>query len=184
MISRVRARKRCEFCRKTSCWRSSKKQTMVYHSLTQCTRIDPCYCANATPGWWLAKLVDGSRQGWAPSAYLVEEVTQAAAPPPPPPPPTATRQQPTAAPLPANGAARPTVKAKPAPPLPPAKRPVAKKPPPMPARDSAVSMTMNGSGRATPESGKSTPSLAGGLAEALRARQASMQGKREEDDDW
>lgn len=56
----------------------------------------------------------------------------------------------------------------------------------MPARDSAVSMTMNGSGRATPESGKSTPtpSLAGGLAEALRARQASMQGKREEDDDW
>ena len=77
------------------------------------------------------------------------------------------------------------MKAKPAPPLPPAKRPAAKKPPPAPARDSAVSMTMNGnSGRATPESGKSTPSLAGGLAEALRARQASMQGKPQDDDDW
>ena len=41
------------------------------------------------------------------------------------------------------------------------------------------------SGRATPE-GK--PSLAGGLAEALRARQASMQGqgqgKKDDDDDW
>lgn len=45
-----------------------------------------------------------------------------------------------------------------------------------------------GSGRDTPNSdGKSdgrTPSLAGGLAEALRARQMSMQGKRDEDEDW
>ena len=40
------------------------------------------------------------------------------------------------------------------------------------------------SGRATPE-GSRAPSLAGGLAEALRARQASMQGKpRDDDDDW
>ena len=50
-----------------------------------------------------------------------------------------------------------------------------------------MSMTMNGSGgesgRATPDSGRA-PSLAGGLAEALRARQASMQGRREEEDEW
>ena len=38
------------------------------------------------------------------------------------------------------------------------------------------------SGRGTPDSGR--PSLAGGLAEALRARQASKQGKKDEDDDW
>ena len=48
---------------------------------------------------------------------------------------------------------------------------------------------MNGSGgesgRGTPDSSRA-PSLAGGLAEALKARQASMQGKREDDDedDW
>lgn len=37
------------------------------------------------------------------------------------------------------------------------------------------------------DSGRSTPSLAGGLAEALRARQSAMKGKKEEeddDDDW
>jgi myosin-1 len=47
-------------------------------------------------------------------------------------------------------------------------------------------MTMNGgsgeSGRGTPDSGRSAPSLAGGLAEALRARQASMRGGRDEED--
>lgn len=57
------------------------------------------------------------------------------------------------------------------------------------ARDSAVSMTSadgsSGSGRDTPTSqASSKPSLAGGLAEALRARQMSMQGKKDEDDDW
>lgn len=42
-----------------------------------------------------------------------------------------------------------------------------------------------GSGRDTPTSqASSKPSLAGGLAEALRARQMSMQGKKDEDDDW
>lgn len=44
-----------------------------------------------------------------------------------------------------------------------------------------------GSGRDTPNSvdGGRAPSLAGGLAEALRARQMSMQGKKGgEDDDW
>lgn len=103
------------------------------------------------------------------------------------PPPAAARPQPPPPPPVANGAARPAVKAKPAAPVPPAKRPVGKKPAPIPApRDSAVSMGLNGdSGRATPDSGRSaTPSLAGGLAEALRARQASMQGKRDDDDDW
>ena len=43
-----------------------------------------------------------------------------------------------------------------------------------------------GSGRDTPDKsdGSRAPSLAGGLAEALRARQMSMQGRKEDDDDW
>lgn len=45
-----------------------------------------------------------------------------------------------------------------------------------------------GSGRDTPNTnsvdGARAPSLAGGLAEALKARQLSMQGKKDEDDDW
>lgn len=120
-------------------------------------------------GWWLVQKDDGSK-GWAPSAYLKEEVSRA----PPPPPPMS------------NGAPRPVVKPKPAPPQPPAKRPGAGQHGLAPAaRDSAVSMgSLNGSsGRATPEGGKPA-SLAGGLAEALRARQASMQGKKDDDDDW
>ncbi|RAL58195.1 hypothetical protein DID88_002330 [Monilinia fructigena] len=70
---------------------------------------------------------------------------------------------------------------------PPAKRPVAgRKPAPPPApRDSGMSISNSGSGN---NSGRSTPtpSLAGGLAEALRARQSAMQGnsKKEDDDDW
>jgi myosin-1 len=60
-------------------------------------------------------------------------------------------------------------------------------------RDSAVSMgsSGDGSGRDTPNSsvdgkGSGGVSLAGGLAEALRKRQASMQGRKgeEEGDDW
>jgi myosin I len=44
-------------------------------------------------------------------------------------------------------------------------------------------MSLNGNGSG---SGRSTPtsSLAGGLAEALRARQSAMQKGRDEDDDW
>lgn len=59
-----------------------------------------------------------------------------------------------------------------------------------PARDSAVSLgTHSGtdSGRATPNS-LGGGSLAGGLAEALRARQSAMSGRdkdrRDDDDDW
>ena len=78
---------------------------------------------------------------------------------------------------------RPVVKAKPQAPVPPAKRPAAKRPIATP-RDSAVSMGLNGdSGRGTPDSQRSSNPAAAGLAEALRARQASMRGK-EEDDDW
>ena len=56
-----------------------------------------------------------------------------------------------------------------------------------------MSMGTNGSdsGRNTPHSSIDSskgdgraPSLAGGLAEALRARQMSIQGKKDEDDDW
>ncbi|KAI9758001.1 MAG: hypothetical protein M4579_003237 [Chaenotheca gracillima] len=142
-------------------------------------------------GWWLAKKKSGSAQGWAPSAYLKEDETRA--PPPPPPaaaPARAQRTVPTPA---ANGiqqsngtAPRPGAKAKPTPPAPPAKRPGGNKklaPPPPASRDSGLSMDStpgSSSGRETPNS------LAGGLAEALRARQMSMQGqpKKEEEDDW
>lgn len=130
-------------------------------------------------GWWLAKDPRGT-EGWAPSAYLQEE-----APPPvvrhvPPPPPAAP-----AKPNGVNGAAA-RAKAKPNPPAPPAKRPVAagRKPaPPSAPRDSGMSIGANGSGG---DSGRSTPtpSLAGGLAEALRARQSAMSRDRDDDDDW
>lgn len=137
-------------------------------------------------GWWLGKKLDGSSQGWTPSAYLVQE---AAKPAPPPPPPAAV------API-ANGHLTApdglTKKAKPTPPAPPAKRPAGKKPAPPPhPRDSAVSMggSSGGSGRETPDGPGGAKgggvSLAGGLAEALRARQMATQGRgRDDDDDW
>lgn len=141
-------------------------------------------------GWWLAKKLDGSAQGWAPSAYLTPELPKPTPPPAPPAPPATVIHPPprTANGIVPNGTSGrpiPTARAKPTPPAPPTKRPVGKKPAPPPApRDSAVSMSSTGgnSGRATPDGGK--PSLAGGLAEALRQRQASMQGKRDDDDDW
>lgn len=51
---------------------------------------------------------------------------------------------------------------------------------------SSVGAGEGGSGRVTPEPSSvgGKPSLAGGLAEALRQRQASMQGKKDDDDDW
>lgn len=123
-------------------------------------------------GWWLAKRLDGSAQGWAPSAYLEEHI-QAAKPTPPPPPPPAARPVPT----PPNGSAA-AAKAKPTPPAPPAKRPAGRKPAPPPApRDSGYSTAESASNGAQ-------PSMAGGLAEALRARQAAMSKKEEDDDDW
>lgn len=127
-----------------------------------------------------------SVQGWAPEAYLEEQVAAPAPKPAPPPPPPAARSSPSPAP---NGAAA-AAKAKPAPPAPPAKRPnmagrkTAPTPPPAP-RDSAVSMDAqeSNSGRGTPNNASSA-SLAGGLAEALRARQSAMRGKQEDEDDW
>ncbi|KAI9835745.1 MAG: hypothetical protein M1819_001923 [Sarea resinae] len=134
-------------------------------------------------GWWLAKKSNGASQGWTPSAYLKEEAAPRPTPPPPPPAPAAV---PRAT---ANGTSRPpVVKAKPTPPVPPAKRPGARKPAPPPApRDSGMSVGMadgsDASGRGTPNS-SSNISLAGGLAEALRQRQSAMQGQKDDDDDW
>ncbi|KAL2837065.1 P-loop containing nucleoside triphosphate hydrolase protein [Aspergillus pseudoustus] len=139
-------------------------------------------------GWWLCMNLDTSAQGWTPEAYLEEQVAPAPRPTPPPPPPAAPRSSPA----PVNGNATvAAAKAKAAPP-PPAKRPnmagrkTAPAPPPAP-RDSAVSMnsqdSSGASGRGTPNS-LSNASLAGGLAEALRARQSAMQGKHDDDDDW
>ncbi|KAL4916628.1 myosin-1 [Aspergillus aurantiobrunneus] len=141
-------------------------------------------------GWWLCMNLETSAQGWTPEAYLEEQVAPAPRPAPPPPPSAAPRTSPT----PVNGSATvAAAKAKAAPPAPPAKRPnmagrkTAPAPPPAP-RDSAVSMNSQGdssgaSGRGTPNSA-SNASLAGGLAEALRARQSAMQGKHDDDDDW
>lgn len=127
-----------------------------------------------------------SVQGWAPEAYLEEQAATAPKPAPPPPPPAAPRATPSPTP---NGAAA-AAKAKPAPPVPPVKRPnmagrKAVPAPPTAPRDSAVSMEAqeSNSGRATP-SNASNASLAGGLAEALRARQSAMRGKQDEDDEW
>ncbi|KAL4803036.1 P-loop containing nucleoside triphosphate hydrolase protein [Aspergillus unguis] len=141
-------------------------------------------------GWWLCMNLETSAQGWSPEAYLEEQAAPAPKPAPPPPPPVAPR----ASPAPTNGSATvAAAKAKAAPPAPPAKRPnmagrKAAPPPPVAPRDSAVSMNSQGdssgaSGRGTPNS-VSNASLAGGLAEALRARQSAMQGKHDDDDDW
>ncbi|RYP04295.1 hypothetical protein DL764_004558 [Monosporascus ibericus] len=133
-------------------------------------------------GWWLAKSDKG--QAWVPAAYVQE---QAAAPPPaaapraPPPPPNQHQQ---------NGAA---ARSKPTPPQPPAKRPGAtaasRKPaPPPPAstisnpRDSGMSLSANGYD--TSRSNTPAPSLAGSLADALKARQSAMSQRRDDEDDW
>ena len=133
-----------------------------------------------------------SVQGWTPEAYLEEQVAATPKPAPPPPPPTAPRASPVPATNGAAAAAAAKAKSKPTPPAPPVKRPnmagrkVAPAPPAAP-RDSAVSMNSHdssgGSGRGTPNSA-SNASLAGGLAEALKARQHAMQGHQDDDDEW
>ncbi|KAL2041549.1 hypothetical protein N7G274_005931 [Stereocaulon virgatum] len=142
-------------------------------------------------GWWLAKKLDGTSQAWVPSAYLVEEAPKPTAPPAPPTPAVRAVPAPPATTTTTNGinGTRPlAAKAKATPPAPPKRPGAGRKPAPPPApRDSAVSMgttSSGGSGRDTPNSDGKAPSLAGGLAEALRARQMSMQGKRDEEDDW
>ncbi|KAL1310718.1 hypothetical protein AAFC00_000975 [Neodothiora populina] len=137
-------------------------------------------------GWWLGKRLDDSAAGWVPSAYI-EEFKSA---PPPPPPPVQSRPTPPAPPgsksL-ANGIAN-GIRAKPTPPAPPAKRPAGRKaapPAPGAARDSGYSANQSGSdsGAATPSSQGGGGGLAGGLAEALRARQKAM-NRNDDGDDW
>ena len=144
-------------------------------------------CSNKAPGWCLVRTPLG--EGWAPSSYIKEE----APPPPPAPPISVPRPTPPAPPIstatkPNGSSSGPAIRTKPQPPAPPAKRPntTGRKPaapaPPLAPRDSGMSMN-GGNGSAT-DSGRSTPSLAGGLAEALRARQSAMQKGRDDEDDW
>ena len=174
--------------RRMKAWKFCRKRTTVcsYHSPI------PSHTLIILSGWWLAKKLDGPSQGWVPSAYLAEDNPKPIPPPAPPQP--VARAVPAPPPATTNGingtASRgPAVKAKPTPPAPPKRPGGGRKPAPPPApRDSAVSMsTINGGGGGnTPEKADSSraPSLAGGLAEALRARQMSMQGRKEDDDDW
>ncbi|KAK4565296.1 class II myosin [Recurvomyces mirabilis] len=139
-------------------------------------------------GWWLGRRSDHSASGWAPAAYL-EEVKQAL--PPPPPPAAVSRPSPPPAPAAArangisNGA--PAAKAKPTPPAPPAKRPVGRKPAagntPRDSGYSGGNTPDGGSGAATPNGGGGA-GIAGGLAEALRARQKAMHQRDDEGGDW
>ncbi|KAK3720830.1 class II myosin [Vermiconidia calcicola] len=129
-----------------------------------------------TNGWWLGRRQDQSASGWTPAAYL-EEVRTA------PPPPAASRPPPPPA---------PAVKAKPTPPAPSAKRPAKRLPPAATPRDSGYSNggTPNGSGAVTPSGqgqggAAGSGGIAGGLAEALRARQKAMHAdERQGDGDW
>ncbi|KAJ9137606.1 Myosin i myo5 [Coniochaeta hoffmannii] len=117
-------------------------------------------------GWWLAKPESGAGQAWVPAAYVEEQAPPPVVAPRPPPPPPA-----------ANGA-----RAKPQPPQPPVKRPAAgRKPAALQPRDSG--MSLNG-GSDSSRSNTPTPSMAGGLAEALLARKNAMANKQHDEDDW
>ena len=108
----------------------------------------------------------GAGQAWVPAAYVEEQAPPPVVAPRPPPPPPA-----------ANGA-----RAKPQPPQPPVKRPAAgRKPAALQPRDSG--MSLNG-GSDSSRSNTPTPSMAGGLAEALLARKNAMANKQHEEDDW
>ncbi|KAK4987255.1 class II myosin [Elasticomyces elasticus] len=156
-------------------------------------------------GWWLARRMDHSVSGWAPSAYLEEHAVKPIPPliharpiPPPPPTTTTTRTQTNGSVASSQPAA--ALRGKPTPPAPLAKRPAGRKPAPPPApRDSGYANgNRNGDrdeGSGTDRSGAGTPQsqsggggggggLAGGLAEALRKRQAAMTQKEEPDGEW
>lgn len=113
-------------------------------------------------GWWLAKLLDGSKEGWVPGAYVVECAPPAAqtAPPAPPAPPTQQQQvqQEHSAPT-TNGSA------------------------------GASNGLAGGLAAALMAKQKEETNLAGGLAEALKARAGKMnvdsdEEEVEDDDDW
>lgn len=117
-------------------------------------------------GWCLAKRQDGSQEGWTPFTYLEEVKTEA--PPPPP-------------------AVRPARKAAPAP-------PVKNKPVSLQSNTATPISANSGSASPQPSLGSSLAealkqknqannSLAGGLANALKAR-TGRRDSDESDDDW
>jgi myosin-1 len=166
-----------EFNGQTSGEMSVKKDEVVI--ITQKEDNGKCICMSCIAaalayfqlGWWLARRPDDSARGWVPSAYI-EEVAA------PPPPPVVARPVPAAV----NGVNGSGTRGKPTPPAPPSKRPAGKKPVPAPAtRDSGYS----GSGASSTDNARdSGGSVAGSLAEALRQRQAAMNSRKKEDDDW
>ncbi|ODV73149.1 myosin 5 CYBJADRAFT_168203 [Cyberlindnera jadinii NRRL Y-1542] len=130
-------------------------------------------------GWWLAKLLDGSKEGWVPGAYVVEcapPSTGAKAAPPAPPAPPIQQQQAQAQPVAqqqspiSNGVSNGTV-------------------------DNATTAATTGGlagglAAALMAKKQEESSLAGGLAEALKARAGRMgldsdeEEQDDDDDDW
>ncbi|CDR45677.1 CYFA0S19e01706g1_1 [Cyberlindnera fabianii] len=109
-------------------------------------------------GWWLAKLLDGSKEGWVPGAYVVE-----CAPP--------TTSSTRAAP--------------PAPPAPPAQQQTHQQPVQSTAQSNGTSQNGLAGGLAAALMAKKQEegNLAGGLAEALKARSGKMGGYSDDEDD-
>jgi myosin-1 len=117
-------------------------------------------------GWWLAKLLDGTKEGWVPGAYVVEcphPNASRAAPPAPPPPPM--QQQVQHQPVQQQASQQQVV------------------------ANNASAGLGGGLAAAIMAKQQEESSLAGGLAEALRARAGKMsvdsdEEDAEDDDDW
>lgn len=119
-------------------------------------------------GWCLAKRQDGSQEGWTPFTYLEEVKTAPVAAPPPPPPvgrkpapaPPAKKQSlqtPSAATTPSYGNTA--------------------TPSPQPSLGSGLAEALK-------QKKQANNSLAGGLADALKARTGRRDSDESEDDDW
>lgn len=114
-------------------------------------------------GWWLAKRLDGTKEGWVPGNYVVEHKDSVAAPPPPPP---VQQQQQTTYQQPHQTQSETATT----------------------AVDSSSSSLAGGLAAALQAKKQEESNLAGGLAEALKNRAGRMGQQEsedeEDDDDW